>query len=164
MLQLVKPNIQHKDRFESYLDSFWDVLRVDWSWIYDWVYKWYNEYLERIGNQEKGIWVNVAASTYYLFDGDILVWVTNIRHNLNDFLLKEWGHIWYSIHPAHRWKWYGKEILRLWLVKLTELWVEKVLVTCDYGNIWSEKVILSNWWIYENTLDWTKRFWIENTK
>ena len=49
-----------------------------------------------------------------------------------------------------------------------QLGIKKVLVTCDYDNIGSEKVILKNNGIYENTIkeegkeNFIKRFWINN--
>jgi predicted acetyltransferase len=104
----------------------------------------------------------IPCTTYWLMKEEIVVWTLNLRHSLNDFLLKEWWHIWYSIHPDYIWKGYGTEMLTLWLEKAKGKWITKVLVTCDDDNIASEKIILANGWVYENTIEWTKRFWIDN--
>lgn len=92
----------------------------------------------------------------------------NIRHNLSQpFLMNCAGHIGYSIRPSKRRKGYAKEQLYLALFEIGKLGMTKALVTCDEANIGSEKTILSNGGIYENTYQdlndgsRTKRFWIE---
>lgn len=54
-------------------------------------------------------------------------------------------------------------MLELWLIEAKELWLNKILITCDIDNIASKKVIEKNWWVFERlTNDWKmNRFWIE---
>lgn len=100
-----------------------------------------------------------------------MVGIGNIRHHLNqDFLIKRAGHIGYSICPSERRQGYAKEQLKLALIEAEKLGITKALVTCDSHNIASEKTILANGGIYDNTYvdpkdhSQTKRFWIEVIK
>lgn len=91
----------------------------------------------------------------------------NIRHRLNDFLLKIGGHIGYAVPPNHRKNGYGTEILRQALVYCKEeLRLDRALVTCDENNIGSQKIILNNNGFLENQEDngpgrpLKNRYWI----
>jgi len=54
-------------------------------------------------------------------------------------------------------------MLKLALIEAKKLWLKKVLITCYISNIWSNKTILNNLWIFERiTKDWLdNRYWIE---
>lgn len=98
-----------------------------------------------------------------------MVGICNIRHDLNqDYLLTIAGHIGYSIHPAERRKGYATAQLRLALLEAKKLGIERVLVTAADWNIGSQKTILANGGILENTYYDEKddevmlRYWIEN--
>jgi predicted acetyltransferase len=95
----------------------------------------------------------VAASEYWLIDGDEWVGRLSLRHELNEFLLKIAGHIGYEIRPSKRRRGYGKEILRLGLEKARELGLRRVLVTCDEDNIGSKKIIEANGGQLENVVE-----------
>ena len=91
----------------------------------------------------------------------------NVRHHLNDSLLFDSGHIGYMVRPSERQKGYAKQMLRLSLDYLKDTHhVANVLVTCNVNNRASEKTILSQNGVYENTVcskehGLTKRFWIK---
>ena len=95
-----------------------------------------------------------------------VIGMSNLRTELNDYLLNYGGHIGYSICPSERKQGYGKIILRETLIKAKELGLERVLVTCNEKNRGSEKIILSNNGIFENKMfdddAWVKRYWIDN--
>jgi predicted acetyltransferase len=66
---------------------------------------------------------------------------TSIRHELNESLLVEGGHIGYAVLQEHRRRGYATEILRQSLVVARAVGVERVLVTCDDDNLASAAVI-----------------------
>jgi predicted acetyltransferase len=68
---------------------------------------------------------------------------TSIRFALNDFLLREGGHIGYGVVPGHRRRGYATEILRQSLVIARAAGVGRVLVVCDEDNTGSRAVIES---------------------
>lgn len=110
----------------------------------------------------------IASSTYIVIDKDMhdkkIVGMVDIRHRLNDYLLKYGGHIGYSVHPELRCMGYAKAILNKALQYCKNLNIDKVLITCNNNNIASEKVIKSNSGILENDLDNNgqiiRRYWI----
>ena len=88
----------------------------------------------------------------------------SIRHELNDFLFKFGGHIGYSITPSERGKGYGKLQLKMGLEIAKSLGIKNCLITADVENIVSNKTIISEGGILENTVMWNNdplnRYWI----
>jgi predicted acetyltransferase len=107
-------------------------------------------------------WVN--AHFFFLSDGKEIVWAIQIRHHINHpNLIEKWWHIWYWIAPKFRRKWYWTKILELWLIEAKKLWIKRVMIWCNPNNIWSNKIIKSNWGIFERvTKCWEgNRYWVE---
>ena len=109
----------------------------------------------------------VDQSTFILVDEKNHIYGgTNIRHELNENLLRHGGNIGYLIRPSERGQGYAKLMLKLTLEKCRELIIEKVLITCREENIASAKVIESNGGIYESSLyieeknETYRRYWI----
>lgn len=135
----------------------------------------YDNYDEWLIKLEKDLDINnipegkVPANTYFCIrlDDDRIVGMINLRHKLNEFLLREAGHIGYSIRPTERKKGYGTLMLKLGLEKSRELNLDKVLITCDKVNIASAKVIQNNNGILENEVysevfsEVIQRYWIK---
>ena len=94
----------------------------------------------------------VPDSVFFLLDEDRdrLVGAVNIRHYLNDFLLKEGGHIGDGIRPSERGKGYGTEMIRLALIECRKLGIDRVLMVCDRDNVASAKTIIKNGGVLEN--------------
>ena len=95
-----------------------------------------------------------------------LVGMINIRHRLNDFLLKSGGHIGYNVRPTARRKGYATAMLKLALIHCRQvLKLGKVLITCDKENVGSAKTILANGGRLENELSEAgrimSRYWID---
>lgn len=113
----------------------------------------YEEWLDFRGREEKKGWV--PSSTWLAVrqsDGRV-VGIINCRSVLTEFLLQYGGHIGYCIRPSERRKGYAKETLRLALEEYREAGEKKVLVTCDKGNLGSERTILANGGILENEVE-----------
>lgn len=110
----------------------------------------------------------VPDSVFFLLDLDrnILLGAVNIRHYLNEYLLKFGGHIGDGIRPSERGKGYGTEIVRLALIECKKLGIDKVLMVCNKTNTASAKTIIKNGGILENEFtdedgDINQRYWIE---
>lgn len=110
----------------------------------------------------------VPAHTYLAVrkSDDRVVGIIDLRHHINHPILGTWGgHLGYSVRPCERRKGYAKEMLRLNIQNAKTMGIEKLLVTCNVRNEASEKTILANGGVYENTIDVDeskiKRYWIE---
>jgi predicted acetyltransferase len=110
----------------------------------------------------------VPHSTYWLVRGNSeIVGVSNLRHRLTPFLLREGGNIGYGIRPSARRNGFGRDILRLTLPKARELGHSRVLVTCGKGNHGSSRIILGNGGVLESEEfsagrgEIVQRYWIE---
>ena len=125
-------------------------------------FAYYLEHLEYKEPQE-GL---VPDSTFFCFDEkrNLMVGAVNIRHDLNDYLLKYGGHIGDGIRPSERRKGYATEMIRLALEECRELGLTRVLMTCDKNNIGSAKSIIKNGGILENEVleegSIKQRYWI----
>lgn len=111
----------------------------------------------------------VPDSVFFLLDEerDRLLGAVNIRHSLNDWLLKEAGHIGDGIRPSERRKGYATEMVRLALIECNKLGIERVLMVCDKDNIGSAKSIIKNGGVLENEFvnsegKIVQRYWIDN--
>jgi predicted acetyltransferase len=65
----------------------------------------------------------------------------SIRHELNDFLARQGGHIGYAVLPKRRRRGYATEILRQSLIIARANGVDRVLMFCDEDNAGSRAVI-----------------------
>lgn len=134
---ILDQEINHTNR------SPWAIFKNDY---HDFDY--YLEHLE-LKEAAEGL---VPDSVFFLLDEsrDRLLGAINIRHYLNDSLLKEGGHIGDGIRPSERRKGYATEMIRLALIECKKLGIDKMLMTCDKENIASAKSIIKNGGILEN--------------
>lgn len=126
----------------------------------------FDNYLEHLEVKEATA-NRVPDSVFFLLDEERhkLLGAVNIRHYLNDALLKEGGHIGDGIRPSERRKGYATEMIRLALIECKNLGIEKVLMTCEKDNIGSAKSIIKNGGILENEFvnedgNIEQRYWI----
>ena len=105
----------------------------------------FNYYLANLEYKES-IDGKVPDSVFFLLDEDrnILLGAVNIRHYLNDYLLKYAGHIGDGIRPSERGKGFATEMIRLALLECKKLGIYRVLMVCDKSNIASAKTIIKN--------------------
>jgi len=110
----------------------------------------------------------VPETFLFAFVGPRIVGRVAVRHALNPFLERDGGHIGYVVVPEFRRRGYATEILRQALrIARERLGLERVLVTCDDGNLGSIRTIEKNGGVLEAIasgpdLDKPKRrYWIE---
>jgi predicted acetyltransferase len=111
-----------------------------------------------------------VASTFLVADVDgQIVGRASIRHELNEFLAREGGHIGYAVAAEHRHRGYATEILRQSLVLVRSIGVDRVLITCEDDNIGSATVIERCGGVFESLTENTenpngepkRRYWID---
>ncbi len=169
MFKLVKPTLSMEKEYVDYITE-WEATeekivpnaaKRDSMSFKELVNKWKEYESESI--YEKGL---VPSSIYFLMDEDKIIYgAIDIRHELNDYLLRYGGHIGYGIRPSHRRKGYASQMLTLALPIVKELGISKALITCDKNNTGSAKTIMNNGGILENEVingdEITQRYWIE---
>lgn len=169
---LVKPTLAHEAILKSYVDEM--ILHKDschgcgsiekYEHFEDWLKHLESYAVKALIPKESKY---VEGSQYFLYDEsrNLVIGMVNIRHELNDYLIKFGGHIGYSIRPSERQKGYAKLQLNLALDILKTKGVKKALITCNSDNIASKKTILACGGIEDTPSvedDGTiiKRFWI----
>ena len=172
-IKLVKLCKEYKNQLEEMLDEWTkynnthDTNHSPWA-IFKNDYHDFDNYLNEMIKQETLKEDNhVPATTYFALDLDrnIFVGAINIRHYLNERLLKDGGHIGDGIRPSERRKGYATEMIRLALPICKELGIDKVLMVCYKDNIGSQKSIVNNGGILENEIPSDdgkidQRYWI----
>lgn len=138
--------------------SPWAIFKNDYH-----DFDFYLEHLE-LANPRDGL---VPDSTFFLLDDekDRLLGAVNIRHYLNDGLLKCGGHIGDGIRPSERRKGYATKMIGLALKECKKLGIDRALICCDKDNIGSAKSIQNNGGVLENELvtddgEIVQRYWI----
>ena len=124
--------------------SPWAIFQGDW---HD-----FDRYLAELDvdeNPDEGL---VPESVLFLLneEKDRLVGAVGIRHRLNDYLLREGGHIGGGIRPIERNRGYGSKMLRLALDECRAMGMGRVLVVCDKDNIPSARTIVKNGGVLED--------------
>ncbi len=111
---------------------------------------------------------HVPDSTFFLYDDEKnrLLGAVNIRHELNDYLLKYAGHIGDGIRPSERKKGYATKMISLALEECKKLGINRVLMVCSKENIGSAKSIINNGGVLENEFQTEdgnieQRYWID---
>lgn len=111
----------------------------------------------------------VPTMTCFCLDTETnrFVGAVNIRHYLNDFLMRYGGHIGDGIRPSMRGKGLGTKMVALALDECRKLGIERVLMICHTENTASARTIQKNGGILENHAmqgdEEIERYWIDLT-
>lgn len=170
----IKLTKQYKEEFIEMIEEWKKDIKENNtnqspSIIFKTPYDDFDNYIDKIEvkeNREQ----KVKSSTFFAFDFERnkIVGAVNIRHELNDELLKSGGHIGDGVRPGERRKGYATKMISLALEECKKLGIEKVLITCDRNNIGSAKSIQNNGGKLENEVEFEgkimQRYWIDLKK
>ena len=105
----------------------------------------------------------VPCTFFWIVEGDELVGVLALRHQLTAWLLEEGGHIGFSVRPSRRQEGHASRALALALIRAKGLGLERVLLTCDEDNLGSRGTIEGAGGVYEDSRNDKRRYWITTT-
>ncbi|GAA4980875.1 GNAT family N-acetyltransferase [Kineococcus glutinatus] len=83
----------------------------------------------------------VPTTTFWYCDGARYLGRITLRHRLTDALRDVGGHVGYEVRPSARRRGHAGAMLRGVLPAAAALGLERVLLTCDAGNLPSRRVI-----------------------
>lgn len=123
-----------------------------------------------LNRSEETVAPGLVPSTTFLgvLEDGTVAGMIDIRHRLNEYLLRVGGHIGYGVRPDLRRRGYGGEMLRQALEFCrAPLGLGRVLVTCAKENLGSAATIRAAGGVLENEVEekgrLTQRYWIELT-
>jgi predicted acetyltransferase len=166
---LVKPDIHYKERYVEMVKSWKSTGQDLEPWVLQADYSDFSAMVRSFADQSAGIGLRegfVPNSTFWVYrrDAGRIVGAVNIRHRLNDVLLRAWGNIGYGIRPDERGKGYATAALGLALRECARLGMDRVLLGCYKDNAASAAVIRKNGGVLENEIGdggrIIQRYWI----
>ncbi len=166
-LKIVKYNRISESAYSNYINE-WELSGeriVPWAAgiekenFQDLLSRWAMEESDEI--YKKGL---VPSTLYFLVDKKRILGAIHFRHELNDDLLHNGGHIGYGIRPSERQKGYAGKMLMMLLETIRSKGYKKILVTCEESNIASAKTIENANGILYDKIEFegeiTRRYWI----
>jgi predicted acetyltransferase len=156
MMKLVIPAIQYEAKFNEMIEDY----RQNGENTFDSDYFTKNfdfiQYIQDIQQLSDGVGLPegyVPTTEWWMINdnGDI-VGTVRLRHYLSDRNMQEGGHIGYDISPRFRGQGIGTVILRMALGKAMEFGLKDVLLTCDFDNAASRRIIETNGGKFENEI------------
>ena len=169
MAELVRPSLRYRDSFVEALREFppdEDALIFE----REHATRDFEDYVRSVEAWSQGQHLPrgwVAGSTFWLVEDGQYIGSINIRHELNDWLLRLGGHIGYAIRPSRRRQGYGTLMCRLALDEAMKIGLKRVLITCDADNVGSRKIIEANAGVLEDEVSQAerdvpkRRYWID---
>ena len=171
-IELVKLTCEYKEQLFEMLTEWKNDIVVNHTDMSPWKI-WANDfhdfdyYIRNLDTKENDTNGWVPDTTLFCLDKErnIFVGAVNIRHYLNDGLLKTGGHIGDGLRPSERRKGYATAMIALALDECKKLGINKVLMSCDKENIGSAKSIINNGGVLENEVEVDghieQRYWIQ---
>ncbi|MEV6971157.1 GNAT family N-acetyltransferase [Hamadaea sp. NPDC051192] len=106
----------------------------------------------------------VHADYWWIAEGDEILGAITLRHRLNDFLAEAGGHIGYGVRPSARRRGRAGWALGQVLQRAKERGLDRVMISCEDGNVGSARTIERNGGVLEDVRDTvlgrTRRYWI----
>ena len=172
-LYLKFPALEDKEEVLEFMDEFYKSgQKISGVGGLDKV-ETYEKWLEKITadlKQETCAEGRVPSTMFFTrrIEDNKLVGMVQVRHSLNDYLLKYGGHIGDCVRPSEQGKGYATEQIGLALDFCKDLGIDKVLITCKTRNVASARTIIKNGGQLENEIqnefednEIMQRYWIE---
>lgn len=105
----------------------------------------------------------VPATVWWIVDDaepGVVLGSIHLRHELNDRLRADGGHIGYGVRPSARGRGVATAALRLCLEKAKALGLDRVLIVCDADNPPSRGAILAVGGVLEDAPNGLERHWV----
>ncbi|RFE01461.1 MULTISPECIES: GNAT family N-acetyltransferase [Streptococcaceae] len=171
-IKLVKLSYDYKDQLVDMLTEWKEDIETNHTDSSPWMifrndFNHFDYYLENLEIKEETDDGRVPDTTLFCLDTDrnIFVGAVNIRHYLNEGLLRTGGHIGDGIRPSERRKGYATAMLKLALIECKKMGIDRVLMSCDKSNIGSAKSIINVGGVLENEVEENgkivQRYWIQ---
>ena len=168
MINLVKPDAAYKAPYMEMLEYWKSTEEPLEPWVLRQDASDFDALIRRLEDLSCGSCVTgiVPSSTFWILESETgrVVGAVNIRHYLNEELLRVWGNIGYGIRPDERSKGYATHALALALEKCQGLRMKCVLLGCHKDNAASARVIQKNGGVLENEVaddgKIIQRYWI----
>lgn len=169
MITLVKPSAAYKGPYLEMLERWNSTGEQPEPWVLRQDASDFDALIRLLEDMSCGSCISgiVPSSTYWIYNNETgnIVGAVNIRHYLNEELLRVWGNIGYGIRPDERSKGYATQALKLALEKCRALRLKRVLLGCYKDNAASARVIQKNGGVLENEISEggkiVQRYWIE---
>lgn len=169
-MEIVPLSLEHEQALNGFLLDFEaageteiPAYFADPSWPHD-------EIVNRFAQWERGEGLAegwVPCTTRFLIDEGRILGVFNLRHHLNDDLLRTGGHVGYAVRPSARRCGCGTRLLKAAKEEARGMGIDRLLLTCADSNPASRRVIETCggrlWDVIpcEDTRTATLRFWID---
>jgi len=128
-----------------------------------------DKWIDRVADHRKGLSLDGGLVPATLFmaireSDNQVIGLIQIRHMLNEKLLRAGGNIGYSLVSDERIGNYSTEMFRLCLQECKKLGLKRVLATCNKWNVGSARTIMANGGRLENEImhngELIQRYWI----
>ena len=109
----------------------------------------------------------VPATVWWIVDDvdpSYILGSIHLRHELNDVLLADGGHVGYGIRPSERGRGVATAALELCLYQAQQRGITRALLVCESDNPASRRTILSAGGVLENTSGTFERYWVALNK
>ena len=169
MTSLVRPSIEYADSFAAAVREFaadGTVMNGAGLWhvddpVAEGIDRVVEDLLRRESVEHAEDPARVPCSYFWIVEDGELVGFLAMRHELNEWLLNEGGHIGYSIRPSRRRQGHAARALGLALDEARAIGLDRVLVTADEENRPSWRAIEANGGVLEDSRAGKRRYWID---
>lgn len=172
MLELILPDETYQQQYHAMLAAWQAAAEEPAPWVLQLNYADFGAMVRLLSGYAQGMGVPqgfVPSTTFWAYDAatDAIIGAVNIRHFLNDGLLRWHGHIGYGVRPDMRGKGHATRMLLLAKEECRRLGIKRALLCCYQDNFASARVIEKNGGVLENEVSFPengriiKRYWME---